>query len=88
MELMSWQAQHTNAGGVVSLQYPLNDHSLGWGEWTIQAKIRNHVYNNTFRVQEFCKCVLVSYSEAEFFIVLVRQSVRLVGAIGARVYKL
>lgn len=51
---------HTNAGGVVSLSYPLSSNLLAYGDWTVEVLCRDHVYNKTFRVEEFCEWYNVS----------------------------
>lgn len=48
-------SQHTNAGGVVSLSYPLSPNLLSFGDWTVEVECREQLYNKTFRVEEFCE---------------------------------
>jgi len=50
-----WFAQHTNAGGVVSLAYPLSHNLLSYGDWLIEVEVLEYKYNKTFRVEEFCE---------------------------------
>ncbi|XP_067938571.1 CD109 antigen-like [Watersipora subatra] len=49
----TWRSQHTNAGGVINLSYPLNSHFIGYGIWTIKVRCLGVVYSKIFRVEEF-----------------------------------
>lgn len=51
--MKEWYGQH--AINVLELQYPLSNHFLEYGVWTVQAVYRGYTYSKTFVVEEFSK---------------------------------
>ncbi|XP_067945402.1 CD109 antigen-like [Watersipora subatra] len=48
-----WFSEHTNAGGVVSLSYPLNKQYLLFSQWTIEVECLFQIYTKPFLVDEW-----------------------------------
>ena len=55
MVVRTFYAEHTNSGGVVSVNFSLNKHKTSYGEWSVEVQLLGYTYTHAFTVLEFCE---------------------------------